>query len=94
MNYLGVVERDAETIKKWLASEVEEYSDWACGDVYYYDIDSPDGESESCCGLIGRDYAEEAAKEAFEFELDYYRERKAKEDAEREYWANRDVVTI
>lgn len=94
MDYLGITERDADTIKKWLNEEIEEYSSWACGDVYYYTIDCPDGESESLCGLIGYEYACEEAEAALAFEARCYRERKAKEDSERAHWAARDVVTV
>jgi hypothetical protein len=93
MDYLGIAERDPITIKKWLNGEIDEYSDWASGDVYYYTIDCPDGEGDGCAGLIGYKYAGEAAEEAFDFELGCYRERKAKEDSERAHWAARDVVT-
>jgi len=94
MDYLGIAERDSETIKKWLNGEIDEYSDWASGDVYYYTIDCPDGDGEGCGGLIGYKYACEEAEAALEFEAKCYRERKAKEDSERAYWAARDVVTV
>jgi len=94
MDYLGVTDRSEDRIKKWLASEIEEYSDWASGDVYYYTVGCPDGESDSLSGLIGYKYACEAAQEALDCEANCYRERQDKEEAEREYWANRDVVTI
>ena len=93
MDEYGITDRSEEKIKRWLNSEVEEYSSWACGDVYYYNIDCPDGESESCCGFIGYEYACEAAQEALAFEAGCYNERKAKEDSERAHWAARDVIT-
>lgn len=52
-----------------LLNEVQEYSAWLSGDVYYFTVEDEDGEIlDSCGGFIGATYAEEAAREAAEVE--------------------------
>lgn len=53
--------------KHCLEAEVEEYSKWANGEVYYYVVKDEDGEElDSCGGYLGYDVAEEATKQALE----------------------------
>lgn len=94
MDEFGITDRSESNIQKQLDDEVEEYSSWASGDVYYFVIDTPDGNGDSCSGLIGYEYAHSEAEMAFEFEHKHYIERRDKELDEREYWECRDVITI
>lgn len=50
-----------------MRSVCEAYTAWANGDCWSYTIEDGDGETvDSLCGLVGSDYAEEAAREALE----------------------------
>lgn len=94
MDEYGITDRSEEKIKEWLNGEIEEYSSWASGNVYYFAVDTPDGDGESCGGLIGYEYAHDEAERTFEFELNHYIQRRDKEIIEREYWESRDVITV
>lgn len=83
-----------EAIDGIIAADIQDYSDWASGEVYAYSITTPDGKGEdSCGGFIGESIRTES-HDAFLAAVKAYRERKAKEDAEREHWESRDVTTV
>ena len=72
---------DADHLTAALKAEVEEYNSWATGDVYGYIVEKlvPECDhcgceerweetDDSCWGLIGYEYAQEAAREALQAE--------------------------
>lgn len=83
-----------EAIDGIIAAEVQEFSEWLNGEVYGYSITTPDGKGEDGCGGFIGDSIREASHDAFLVAVKAYRERKAKEKAEREYWNSRDVTTV
>lgn len=91
---LGGFDADDEAIYGIIAAEVREYSEWCNGEVYQYWITTPDGKGEDGCGGFIGDSIRAESHDAFLAAVKAYRERKAKEDAEREYWNSRDVTTV
>lgn len=91
--------RDA--IVSCLEAEVEEYDQYLTGDVWGYVVENADGEHlDSCWGYFGSDYAKQEAREIGLYwqgresaRIAKEIEDAAKEDAERLYWAERDVIT-
>lgn len=91
---LGAFQADDEVIDGIIAAEVQDYSDWASGEVYRYEITTPDGEGEDSCGGFIGDSIKTESHDAFLVAVKAYRERKAKEDSERDHWNARDVITV
>lgn len=57
-----------EKARKYLAGEVETYSQWANGEVYGYDVQDKEGNSlDSCWGFYGIDYCREEALSQAEY---------------------------
>lgn len=82
-------------VKDQLQAEVETWSDWSKGEVFWYSVDAPDGKGDGGCGgFIGYEYARKTAEEAFQDAKIAYDKRKAIEDSERAHWAARDVITV
>lgn len=82
-----------DRIDEILKLEIEEYADWSEGNVFYYEINYPDGTSNSCGGLIGYDYAVEYVESVFDDYVSDWTDKQNKEKAERDHWAARDVMT-
>lgn len=81
---------DAE-IAKSLRAEVEVYAQYLEGDCYYFIVEDELSNSyESCHGFIGHESVEHEA----ESYLNWAIERHEKEKSEREFWKNREVVTV
>lgn len=82
---------DPTNIVTQLLAEVEEYDTYLRGDIYgYVTFDAEDEQTDdSCWGLLGWEYAQEAANEA----LDNAVASQAKENRERAYWLAREVAT-
>jgi hypothetical protein len=60
-----VTKRIREDVRKSLKGEIEAYGQYLSGDVWQYSIEDKDGNHiDSCCGMYGREYCEQAAKEA------------------------------
>lgn len=72
----------AATLKKvagYLENEVKTYDQYLSGDVYSYSIEDADGETvDSCGGYFGYDEAEQAAREAVDYEVKARAEAKEK----------------
>jgi hypothetical protein len=91
-----------ETILRGIEAHVEEVNSVLNGDVYYIRVEDDDGEFlDSCGGFIGSEYAkEEAARMLKENEDALAKEAadeaaaEARENAERQHWAERDVQTL
>jgi hypothetical protein len=82
---------DEDAALKYLDGELETYTDWANGTVYYYTVENEDGDVlDSCGGIYGEEYAEEEAKAA----LQSARMDAESENRERVYWLNREVETV
>lgn len=89
---LGVSPEDAEEA---LRGELKEWAEYAAGDVYGYVIEDAEGKTlDSLWGLYGREYAEEEARRAADWEAKDLASRLLREAAERAYWANKDVPTL
>lgn len=84
-----------------MEAEVEEYDQYLTGDVWGVVVEDESGEElDSCWGMYGSDYAEEQMDEmaghmvkALEARLGEEQAAAEIESAERQYWAERDVMT-
>lgn len=93
---------DWKRVKECLKAEVEEYRQYLAGDVYGYVVEDGDGERLcSCWGYYGLDFAIEDGKEMAEHcveeavkALEAEAAAELKEKAERQLWAERDVMTV
>ena len=66
--------------KEYLLSEVETYDQYLTGDVWGYVIEDEAGHTlDSCWGFYGKDYCEQEAKDALE-----YQKKQAKENERKE----------
>jgi hypothetical protein len=90
-----------EATIRYLTGEVKEYDQYLTGDVYGYVVEAEDGEEESCWGFFGDiAYVKEEAEDVAKHHNERMDENdrlaaiaEAKEEAEAEYWACRDLVT-
>lgn len=60
-----------EQALKCLESEIAEFDQYLRGEVYYYQIEGPNGELTSCGGCYGEDYCLEEAKRAVDGMIKY-----------------------
>jgi len=80
----------ANVMKVTLSAIVEEFGRWRNGECYFVEVLDDKGEVlDSCGGYIGMEYAVECGKEMAEGAHKSY----LREQAERRYWNERDVVT-
>lgn len=85
---LGAPRKD---VVQQLENEVEEYDLYLTGQVFFFVVDDPDGDTfESCGGFLGMDHVTSEVKEVIEACV----ERVEREKAEREFWLNREVLTV
>jgi hypothetical protein len=54
-SYKRITKRILKKVQDQLLVEIEVYDQYLRGDVYYYVLTTPDGETESCGGFHGRD---------------------------------------
>ncbi|MDX9971910.1 MAG: hypothetical protein RBU21_02860 [FCB group bacterium] len=75
-----------------MEAEVEEYDHYLTGQVYGYVVEDASGEVlDSCDGYLGDSgYVEAEARRAAE----HYVEKARKEEAEANYWRDREVMTV
>jgi hypothetical protein len=72
-----------------LRAEVKEFDQYLTGDVYGVMVFQGDEQVDSCWGIYGIVWAREYAQEL----SSYWQKQESKEAAERQAWAERDVVT-
>lgn len=84
---------DDEQIAKGIKAEIDEYSDWANGNVYGYTVECDGEEVDACWGFIG-DEGEKYAIEQAKDHAECYEQKAQEEAAEAEYWKSRDVETV
>lgn len=86
-----------------MEAEVEEYDHYLTGEVYEFVVEDAEGEVlESCGGFLGDiDYVKQEARSCAEHFVTKARKAEAEEQArevweasERQFWAERDVVTV
>lgn len=87
----GCEDWDAERIEQSIDNEIREFSSYLEGDVYWIGSVDADGDQiESVGGFIGYEYAEEEAKGMLASAV----EHATRENTERQFWLEREVVTI
>jgi hypothetical protein len=66
-------------VESLLESEVKEYTQYLEGDVWHYDIETPEGETLDCCGgFYGFDFAKEQAIEQADWQVKHIEAESAK----------------
>lgn len=81
-----------DQIKESMLKEIELYDSFLCGEIYYFNVEDPDGESiGGGFGYIGDlEYVKNEAEEAGNLGVEEVRQEKT----EREHWAARDMITV
>ena len=82
---------DEDKARECLDSELETYTEWCNGEIYYYVVEDADGEHlDSCGGFYGYSHVTDEAKSALKACGE-----SVDQEAERvRYWAERDVETV
>lgn len=79
-----ITKKQEEKIRGYLRGEVETYSTYLEGDIYSYEIDLPDGESDSCCGFFGSDFESNGLMEYAKSTIDWHLRTKQPKKEEEE----------
>lgn len=67
-------------LKQWLQAEVKTYDQYLRGEVYWYDIEGPNGEHiDSCSGFYGSDWEENGLFEYAKPAVDHYIKQQRKQ---------------
>jgi hypothetical protein len=92
--HCGCEDWDAKRIEESIDSEINEYDSLLRGEVYYWTVETKDGDVlETICGYIG-DAGEKAAMDDAKESADAHRANLDKEAREARYWLEREVLTV